>query len=75
MGNLEKGSEIAFVVFDDSTGIIVARMDGNWDGAVEDDITVKKTLTVEKEITGRQTVQVNGNLTVRENIKLGGKFI
>lgn len=50
MGKLEKGTEIAFVVFDDYTGIIVSRMDGNWDGIIEDDITAKGNLTVEKDI-------------------------
>lgn len=51
MGKLRKGTEIAFVVFDDSTGIIVSRMDGNWDGTIEDDVTVQGNLTVEGNIT------------------------
>ena len=50
MGNLEKGSEIAFIVFDDQTGIVVSRMDGNWEGTIEEDVTVRGTLTVEKDI-------------------------
>ncbi|MEZ3446118.1 MAG: pre-mRNA-splicing factor [Lachnospiraceae bacterium] len=50
MGGLEKGTEIAFVVFDDSTGIIVSRMDGNWDGTIEDDVIARGNLTVEKDI-------------------------
>lgn len=50
MGNLEKGTEIAFVVFDDYTGIIISRMDGNWDGTIEDDITARGNLTVGKDI-------------------------
>ena len=50
MGNLEKGSEIAFIVFDDQTGIVVSRMDGNWEGTIEEDVTVRGTLTVEKDM-------------------------
>lgn len=50
MGRLEKGTEIAFVVFEDSTGIIFSRIDGDWDGVIEDDITVKGNLTVGKDI-------------------------
>lgn len=50
MGRLEKGTEIVFVIFEDSTGIIVSRMDGDWDGVIEDDITTKGNLTVEKDI-------------------------
>ena len=75
MGKLEKGTEIAFVVFEDSTGIIVSRMDGNWDGVIEDDIEARGTLDVEKDITGKKTVRVNGNLAVGADINLGGKII
>ena len=56
MGNLEKGSEIAFIIFDDYTGIIVSRMDGNWDGTSEDNITVNKNLTV------REDIEIGGKL-------------
>ena len=50
MGKLEKGTEIAFVVFDDTTGIIVSRIDGNWDGTIENNITIKGNLTVRKDL-------------------------
>lgn len=50
MGNLEKGTEIAFVVFDDYAGIIISRMDGNWDGTIEDDVVAKGNLTVGKDM-------------------------
>lgn len=50
MGNLEKGTEIAFVVFDDCTGIIVSRMDGNWDGTIDADIAARGNLTVEGDL-------------------------
>ncbi|MDE6055896.1 MAG: pre-mRNA-splicing factor [Lachnospiraceae bacterium] len=50
MGRLEKGTEIAFVIFEDLTGIIVSRIDGNWDGMIEDNITIKKNLVVDADI-------------------------
>lgn len=75
MGMLEKGTEIAFVVFDDATGIIVSRMDGNWNGIMEDDITIKGNLTIEKEILGKKTAQIDGNLSVGADIRLGGKIL
>ena len=50
MGKLEKGTEIAFVVFDDTTGIIVSRIDGNWDGTIDNNITIKGNLTVRKDL-------------------------
>lgn len=50
MGNLQKGTEIAFAVFDDSTGIIISRMDGNWDGTIEDDIMAKGSVSVDGDI-------------------------
>lgn len=36
MGMLEKGTEIVYAHFDDATGIILARMDGNWEGKMEE---------------------------------------
>ncbi len=50
MGNLEKGTEIAFAIFDDYTGIIISRMDGNWDGTIEGDVAARGNLTVGKDI-------------------------
>lgn len=75
MGKLQKGTEIAYVVFDDETGIIVSRMDGNWDGVIEDDIKARGKLDAEKNITCKSSVRINGNLTVRADINLGGKII
>ena len=36
------GTEVAYAMFEDGTGIILSRMDGEWDGIVPGDITVKK---------------------------------
>ena len=32
MGNLTPGTEVAYAMFEDGTGIILSRMDGEWDG-------------------------------------------
>ncbi len=42
MGNLTPGTEVAYAMFEDGTGVILSRMDGEWDGIVPGDITVKK---------------------------------
>lgn len=42
MGNLTPGDEVAYAVFEDGTGIILSRMDGEWDGTVPGDVTIDK---------------------------------
>ena len=42
MGNLTPGTEVAYAMFEDGTGIILSRMDGEWDGIVPGDITVNR---------------------------------
>ena len=40
MGNLSPGIEVAYTMFEDGTGLIISRMDGNWDGIVPGDVEV-----------------------------------
>ena len=48
MGNLSVGTEVAYAMFEDGTGIILSRMDGEWSCTVPGDVTIKKgTLTVQ----------------------------
>lgn len=42
MGNLKPGDEVAYAKFEDGTGIILSRMDGEWDGTIPGDVTVDK---------------------------------
>lgn len=42
MGNLKPGDEVAYVMFEDGTGIILSRMDGEWDGTVPGSVKVEK---------------------------------
>ena len=36
MGMLTKGTEVVYALFNDATGVILARMDGNWEGKMEE---------------------------------------
>lgn len=42
MGNLSPGTEVIYAMFEDGTGAILSRMDGEWSGTVPGDVTVKK---------------------------------
>ena len=42
MGNLTPGTEVAYAMFEDGTGIILSRMDGEWDGTVPGSVKVEK---------------------------------
>jgi hypothetical protein len=41
MGNLKPGDEVAYAMFEDGTGIIISRMDGEWDGTVPGSVKVE----------------------------------
>lgn len=66
MGMLEKGTEVVYALFDDATGIILARMDGNWEGKMEEThlfidlmdttATVQGSIDVSEGITGDNSV-------------------
>ena len=36
MGDLQKGTEVAYAKFDDETGILISRMDGEWSGSMHE---------------------------------------
>lgn len=42
MGNLKPGDEVAYAMFEDGTGIVLSRMDGEWDGTVPGSVKVEK---------------------------------
>ena len=42
MGNLKPGDEVAYAMFEDGTGIILSRMDGEWDGTVPGSVKGEK---------------------------------
>lgn len=42
MGSLSPGVEVAYAAFEDGTGVILSRMDGEWKGIVPGDVTIQK---------------------------------
>ena len=42
MGNLQVGDEVVYAMFEDGSGTIIARMDGNWNGHIHGDLQVIK---------------------------------
>lgn len=42
MGNLKPGDEVVYAMFEDGTGVIISRMDGEWNGTIPGDVTVIK---------------------------------
>ena len=59
MGGLTVGLEVVFAVFDDLSGIILARMDGDWPGEITDDIKI--TGTVEATAAGTVTAALSAS--------------
>lgn len=51
MGGLGVGSEVVFAVFDDMSGIVLARMDGDWPGVIPDDITITGVVQATAAVT------------------------
>lgn len=41
MGGLEVGMPVVYAAFDDNTGIVLARMDGEWSHDMSGDITIR----------------------------------
>ncbi|MEA4919319.1 MAG: pre-mRNA-splicing factor [Clostridiaceae bacterium] len=51
MGGLSVGSEVVFATFDDASGIVLARMDGDWPGTIPDNITITGTVQATAAVT------------------------
>ncbi|OUP66967.1 pre-mRNA-splicing factor [Anaerotruncus colihominis] len=60
MGALSPGTEVVFAVFEDLTGFLIGRTDGEWPGIVPGDVTVTGKATVEDMIT-EQVPSYNGH--------------
>lgn len=63
MGNLEKGTEVVYAMFEDASGVILSRMDGNWEGKIEE-----TQLTIDLMDT---TAQVAGSIQISDKAKAG----
>lgn len=64
MGNLTKGTEVVYAIFNDATGVILTRMDGNWEGKMEE-----TQLSLDLKST---TATVNGNIKATGGIYANG---
>lgn len=69
MAELKPGDEVVFTIFEDMTGFIIGRADGEWPGIVPGDITLTGTGTMEDLIT-EQVPSYNGH--VHPGISPGG---
>lgn len=77
MGMLEKGTEVVYALFDDATGVILSRMDGNWNGRMEESqlfidlMGATATLHGSVEISKNTTVdKLTGNRIVDSGVRL-----
>lgn len=52
MGDLKKGTEIVYALFDDATGVILSRMDGNWEGEMEETQLILNLMNTTAEVKG-----------------------
>lgn len=51
LGCLEIGMQIAFVEFEDCTGLVLARMDGEWNHDLKGSVNVEQNVTAADVIT------------------------
>ena len=66
MGNLKIGDLVIFSLFDDFSGIIFARMDGEWSGIIPGNLQILGSGNVEKtfsakDITTEQVASLNSH--------------
>lgn len=67
-GNLKVGDEVAYALFDDGTGVIIDRLDGEWDGHFDYDTTTtgdvvnEKTMTTHGDVTNKSNENTEGNV-------------
>lgn len=59
MANLKVGDSVAYAVFDDGTGIIIDRMDGEWTGVIDYPTRTTGDVQNDKNVTtiGKTTTQ------------------
>lgn len=73
-GQLKPGDEVAFALFDDGTGVIFARMDGENSGIIDydtettGDVVQDKTVTTIGDTTHKANVLTEGRTTVVKQI-------
>lgn len=61
-GDLKKGTEVVYVVFDDHTGQLLGRMDGEWFRVLRGDVTINGGLAVDNDIATGNLDSINGHV-------------
>lgn len=61
-GSLEKGTEVVYVLFDDHTGLIIGRLNGEWFGVLRGDIGISGSLSVGGDIATKTIDSVNSHV-------------
>jgi len=51
-GNLSKGVDVVYVVFEDRTGLIIGRTDGDWNYTLVQSLSVSGSIDATGEVTG-----------------------
>lgn len=59
MGNLETGVEIVFVLFEDKTGYIIGRFDGNIQTNIPYDIVISGNATISGSVTAADFISAS----------------
>ena len=74
IGNLKVGDEVAYSLFDDGTGVIIDRLDGEWTGVIDyhtettGDVVHDKTVTTIGDTNHKANVLTEGQTTVVKQI-------
>lgn len=71
MGNIQPGEEVYYIEDDEHDGMIIARLDGNWDQTIRGTLTVvdavqlQATLAVQGSATFESSATFNASMTVQ----------
>lgn len=78
--SLSVGMPVVYAQFQDNTGVILARMDGEWNHNLEGNVTIQGNHTVEgsQTVDGNQTIEgaatITGNVTAADLITGTARF-
>lgn len=61
-GDLKKGTEVIYIIFDDHTGQLLGRMDGEWFGVLRGDVAISGGLSVNDDIATGSLDSVNSHV-------------
>lgn len=66
MGGLKPGDCIAYALFDDGTGIIIDRLDGEWSGVIDYPTRTTGDVTHDKNVTTKGNTTITGKTTTQD---------